>query len=345
MKYPRIITTVIMVAVIAAVTLGTFTPPVPPAPHFFDYFGDGSEPDPNASGTTTLGGDHNYANFTVNAGARVNIVENFNNPPSSTLIVRSPGTCTIAGTINGRGVANPVFTIGGVGAGGGGNPSAGGLEALGVFSPSLDFNGGAGGTLGNPGGAGQDGVPLASPITTFIVDELGSVVDSSGGMPGGAGAGAANPFDCHNAEPGNGGCAGAGLILACREIDFQATAVVDLRGQDGFAGAAGSGAGGGGGGGGGGYFFSYAIAYIHSPASSGAVLLDGGAGGAGGDSTAGAGGTGSAGWSRSFKCDGVVRKTLTIAPFLVRERGKQGQHNSVDQFAVDDTIYRVQVVS
>src|SRR5262249_61492942 len=103
-----------------------------------------------------------------------------------------------------------------------------------------------------------------------------------------------------NAQPGNGGCAGAGLVLACREIDFQATAVVDLRGQDGFAGAPGPGAGGGGGGGGGGYFFSYAIAYIHSPATTGTLLLNGGIGGAGGDSTTGAGGIGSAGGGGGF---------------------------------------------
>jgi hypothetical protein len=186
-NYPRIITTVVMAAAVAAVTLGTYTPPLPPAPHFFDYFGDGSEPDPNASGTITLGGEHNYVNFTVQAGATVNIVEDFNNPPSSTLLVRSRGTCTIAGTINGRGAANPVFTIGGVGGGGGGNPSAGELAALGVISPSLDFNGGAGGVLGSPGGAGQDGVPLANQVKTFILDELPSVVDSSGGMPGAPG--------------------------------------------------------------------------------------------------------------------------------------------------------------
>ncbi|GEM_PF-5254781 len=282
----------------AAVTMGTYVPPPPPAPHFFDYFGDGSEPDPSPTGTITLGGDHSYASFTVNAGATVNIVEDFNTAPSSTLIVRSPGTCTIAGTINGRGAANPVYTIGGVGGGGGGSPTAAGLQALGVISPSLDFNGGAGGAQGNPGGSGQDGTPLSSVIKTFIADDLPSTIDSSGGMPGGAGAGAANPFDCHNAQPGNGGCGGAGLVLVCREIDFQSTAIVDLRGQDGFAGAAGP--NGGGGGGGGGYFFTYAIAYIHSPANSGTVLLDGGAGGASGGITAGAGGGGSAGWSRYY---------------------------------------------
>lgn len=299
-KHWRTATTVILAAALAAVTLGTYTPPLPPAPHFFDYFGDGSEPDPDVSGTITLGGEHNFANFTVQSGGTINIVEDFNQPPSSTLIVRSPGTCRIGGTINGRGAANPVYTIGGVGGGGGGNPSAAGLGAIGVISPSLDFNGGTGGASGNPGGTGQDGAVLNDPIKTFILDELPSVVDSSGGMPGGAGAAAANPFNCHNAQPGNGGCGGAGLILACREIDFQASAVVDLRGQDGFAGAAGPGAGAGGGGGGGGYFFTYAIAYIHSPAASGTVRLDGGTGGAGGDSTAGAGGRGSTGWSRFF---------------------------------------------
>jgi hypothetical protein len=299
-RYLRFITSAALTAALAVVTLGTYTPPIPPAPHFFDYFGDGSEPDPNPSGMATLVGEHDYANFTVPSGATVNIVENFNTAPSSTLIVRSPGICTIAGTINGNGPADPVYTIGGVGGGGGGNPSAAGLTALGVFSPSLEFNGGAGGGSGSPGGAGQNGTPLPGPIMTFILDEMPSVVDSSGGTPGGAGAGAASPFDCHNAQPGNGGCAGAGLILVCREIDFRASAVVDLRGQNGFAGSPGPGAGGGGGGGGGGYFFTYAIAYVHSPASSGTVLLAGGAGGAGGDSTAGAGGNGSAGWSRYF---------------------------------------------
>lgn len=291
---------IVLALVLALVALGTYTPVPPSAPHFFDYFGDGTESDPNPMGTIALGGDHDYANFTVRAGATVNIVEDFNNPPSSTLIIRSLGTCTIAGTINGRGTANPVFSLGGVGGGGGGNPSASGLGALGVVSPSLDFNGGAGGMAGNPGGAGQDGTPLPDLTKKFILDEMPSVVDSSGGMPGGAGAGAANPFDCHNAQPGNGGCSGAGLILACKEIDFQPTAIVDLRGQDGFAGAAGPGAGAGGGGGGGGFFFTYAIAYIHSPANSGTVRVDGGAGGSGGDTTAGAGGRGSAGWSRFF---------------------------------------------
>ncbi|HKD68001.1 MAG TPA: hypothetical protein VKB84_14240 [Candidatus Binataceae bacterium] len=299
-QHLRIAVMLAFTAALAVVTLGTYTPPPPAAPHFFDYFGDGSEPDPDASGTVTLAGEHNYVNFTVQAGATVNIVEDFNNPPSSSLIVRSTGTCTIAGTINGRGAANPVYTIGGPGGGGGGNAGAAGLQALGVVSPSLDFSGGAGGASGSPGGAGQGGAPLTGPIKTFVLDELAAVIDSSGGMPGGAGAGAVNPFDCHNAQPGNGGCAGAGLVLACREIDFQATAVVDLRGQDGFAGAPGPGAGGGGGGGGGGYFFSYAIAYIHSPATTGTVLLNGGIGGAGGDSTTGAGGIGSAGWSRFF---------------------------------------------
>jgi hypothetical protein len=295
-RYIRIGVIVALSAALASVALGTFVPPIPSAPHFFDYFGDGSEPDPDPAGTVTLGGEHNYANFTVPVGATLNIVENFNQPPSSTLIVRSPGTCTIAGTISGRGVTNPVYTIGGEGGGGGGNSSAAGLPAIGVISPSLDFSGGNGGTSGSPGGPGQNGAPLPGPIETFVLDEMVSVVDSAGGMPGGGGAGASNPFDCHNAQPGNGGCGGAGLVLICKEIDFQATALVDLRGQDGFAGAS----GGGGGGGGGGFFFTYAIAYVHSPASSGTILLDGGLGGAGGGSSAGAGGGGSTGWSRFF---------------------------------------------
>ncbi len=301
MKRLRSIAIVMLSAALAMVTLGTYVPPNGPVAQFFDYFGDGSEADPNPSGTIVLGGEHNYANFTLQAGSTINIVENFDQPPSSTLVIRSPGTCIIAGTINGRGIANPVYTIGGVGGGGGGNPAAAGLQAVGVISVSLAYNGAIGGAAGNPGSPGQDGTTLPDPIKTFVLDEMVDVYDSSGGMPGGAGAGAADPFNCHNGEPGNGGCGGAGLVLACKEIDFQSTVVVDLRGQDGFGGAAGPGAGaGGGGGGGGGYFFTYAVAYIHSPANSGVVLLDGGNGGTGGDSTAGAGGAGSPGWSKFF---------------------------------------------
>ncbi len=300
MRELRVIAAVALSAAVAIITLGTYVPPNRPVAQFFDYFGDGAEADPNPAGTVSLEGEHNYVNFTLQAGATINIVENFNQPPSSTLVIRSPGICTIAGTVNGRGVANPVYTIGGVGGGGGGNPSAAGLQAVGVISVSLAYNGGAGGAAGSPGLPGQDAAPLPDPIRTFVLDEIVGVYDSSGGMPGGAGAGAPDPFNCHNAEVGNGGCAGAGLVLVCKEIDFQSTAVVDLRGQDGFAGAGSPTAGGGGGGGGGGYFFTYALAYVHSPANTGVVRLDGGLGGSAGDSTAGAGGTGSAGWSKFF---------------------------------------------
>lgn len=244
-KLARTIAMIVLAGAGAIVTMGTYVPSPPPAPHFFDYFGDGSEADPNPAGPITLGGDHSYSNFTLAAGATINLVEDFSTPPSSTLIVRSPGTCTIAGRINGRGAANPVYTIGGAGGGGGGNPTAAGLQALGVISPSLDFSGGAGGGSGTPGANGQDGAPLSDNIKRFVLDDLPSTVDSSGGMPGGAGASAANPFNCHNAQPGNGGCGGGGLVFACKEIDFQATAIVDLRGQDGFAGASGPIGGGG----------------------------------------------------------------------------------------------------
>lgn len=159
----RGIVTVAVCAVLGMVTLGTYIPPSPQAPHFFDYFGDGSEPDPNPSGTITLGGEHNYASFTLVAGSTVNIVEDFDQPPSSTLIIRSPGICTIAGTINGRGMANPVYTIGGVGGGGGGNSSASGLQAVGVISPSLTYNGALGGAAGSPGLPGANGLALPDP--------------------------------------------------------------------------------------------------------------------------------------------------------------------------------------
>ena len=131
MKGLRSIAILLLSMVLALVTLGTYIPPNRPVAQFFDYFGDGSEADPNPTGTIVLGGEHNYANFTLQAGSTVNIVENFDQPPSSTLVIRSPGTCTIAGTINGRGIANPVYTIGGVGGGGGGNPAAAWLAGRG----------------------------------------------------------------------------------------------------------------------------------------------------------------------------------------------------------------------
>ena len=139
MKYWRAMASVALAVALAAVTLGTYVPPGRQVPGFFNYFGDGAEPDPNPSGTATLGGEHNYASFTGGPGARSISCENFAQPPSSTLVVRSPGTCTIAGTINGHGAANPVYTIGGVGGGGGGNPSAAGLQAIGVYIAQPGF--------------------------------------------------------------------------------------------------------------------------------------------------------------------------------------------------------------
>ena len=119
MRELRVIAAVALSAAVAIITLGTYVPPNRPVAQFFDYFGDGAEADPNPAGTVSLEGEHNYVNFTLQAGATINIVENFNQPPSSTLVIRSPGICTIAGTVNGRGAANPVYTIGGVGGGGG----------------------------------------------------------------------------------------------------------------------------------------------------------------------------------------------------------------------------------
>src|SRR5437588_10954655 len=83
------------------------------APAWARWLGDGSEGAGNCS--TTLSGEHWYSSFTVSGGntCTVNL--------STGLTIRSTGTCTIAGTINARGLdlANASSTNGGGGAGGG----------------------------------------------------------------------------------------------------------------------------------------------------------------------------------------------------------------------------------
>ena len=59
MKWLRSLAIVILSAALAMITLGTYVPPNRPVVQFFNYFGDGSEADPNPSGTIVLGGEHN----------------------------------------------------------------------------------------------------------------------------------------------------------------------------------------------------------------------------------------------------------------------------------------------
>ena len=68
MRELRVIAAVALSAAVAIITLGTYVPPNRPVAQFFDYFGDGAEADPNPAGTVSLEGEHNYVNFTLQAG-------------------------------------------------------------------------------------------------------------------------------------------------------------------------------------------------------------------------------------------------------------------------------------
>jgi hypothetical protein len=89
---------------------------------------------------------------------------------------------------------------------------------------------------------------------------------------------------------------GGFLFMSCTTIDYQSTAVTNMNGQVGPVGEAASG---GYGGAAGGIAWFAAHTYTHSPASSGTVKVDGGAGSAGGVAR-GAGGAGGAGDKEVF---------------------------------------------
>lgn len=256
------------------------------APAWMHYWGDGTEADPNySSGTTNMQGLHYYTNWTVGAGATVNVV-NTNagavDRPSGALIIISPGTCTIAGAIT----TNPNGAAGNGGGGGG----AGG------FGAATGGNGGAsnwGGTQFAPGGsggtnAGTPGTAGASPDASAQKYAIwaGPEFYPMGGANGGNG----------NAG-GSGGGGGLALVLVCQTIN--------LTGTVSMAGAAGgnstTAAQGGGGGGGGGFFIAAATTYTSF--NSGGINVSGGAAGTCTGSCAAsgsAGGAGGNGWFKQF---------------------------------------------
>jgi hypothetical protein len=253
-------------------------------PAWLSFVGDGSAgPYSCTSGTCNLGDERWVSSFTVSAGATLVVAAN-NGP----LIIRSPGTCTVAGTIsnsvntgNGGGVLNE-GDFGGAGGGGGGGTLAGkgGLLSVGPGGLPVVDSGPKGAANGGAGGNAQS-------TTTGQLHELLSggafwpIGGGTGGVGGSSGSGTG----------GQGGNGGGAVILVCNAINF--TGTIDVSGAPGSsAPAANTGAGGGGGGG---YVILSAVNFT---AKTGTINVSGGAGGScNSQPTCGAGGAGGNGWS------------------------------------------------
>jgi hypothetical protein len=251
-------------------------------PAWLQYLGDGSESAPNCSAGCSVNGEHWYASVTVPAG-QVMI-----NNTSNVLILRSTGTCTIAGTISGSANTGASGVIGASnygGSGGGGGFGAANGTAGSTSSPA---GGGAAGTTGVSGGNGsapsaQTQHVLLSPSPNIAgTNQAGSTsLVTYGGGAGGAGG----------SSGGAGGKGGGMVIIDCQTINF--TGTIDASGQNGGAGGANTGGGGGGGGG-------IVILRALNLTNSGTINTAAGTGGVIGTGTSTAGGNGGAGWSKAY---------------------------------------------
>jgi hypothetical protein len=282
MKKPSFI--FLVIAIVSATSLGA------PAqgtatPAWLNYVGTGVGGSFSCtSGICSLGDERWFTSFNVSAGATV--VALANNGPT---IVRSTGTCNIAGavsnsvnTANGGGVLNEGDFGGGGGGGGGGTLAArGGLLSVGPGGLPIVNSGAKGAANGGAGGNAQS-------TTTGQFHELLSVGSfwpiggGTGGPGGGNGSGAAG---------GQGGNGGGAVIFVCNTINF--TGTIDVSGAAGSAAPADN--TGAGGGGGGGYVILSAVNFT---ANTGTINVNGGPGGScSGHANCGAGGTGGNGWS------------------------------------------------
>jgi hypothetical protein len=251
-------------------------------PPNLQFLGDSSE----GAYTCTSGscsiqyGEHWYSSFNISVGATVSGTGSPNNTP---LIIRSPGTCTIAGTFS-NDARNNASNWGGGGGGGGGGTAAGtaGFAAMG------GSGGGIAGALS--GGTGGTGTLIAGISTQHLL--VGSLLLTStnvspvmtfGGSGGGAG-GTGGPV---------GGYGGGMIIMACEALNI--TGTISASGANGAPSTANNmGASGGGGGG---------VIILRSPnlTNSGTVSVTGGTGGSCGTFTGcGRGGNGAAGWTMIF---------------------------------------------
>jgi len=256
-----------------------------PTPTWLQYLANGSGGFYSCgSGTCALGDERWFSSFNVYAGATV--VSTANNGP---FIIRSNGTCTVAGTISnsvntahGGGVLNR-GDVGGAGGGGGGGTQAGAAGLSGVADQQLPVI--IGGTPGAAGGGTGGSAASPTPSQYHTLLSSGSqwpVGGATGGAGGSNGAGTAG---------GTGGNGGGPVILICKTIKF--TGTIDASGAPGRPAPANN--TGGGGGGGGGYVILSAETFT---ANSGTIKVSGGEGGSCGSFTScGAGGNGGNGWS------------------------------------------------
>jgi hypothetical protein len=233
------------------------------------------------SGTCGLTDERWLTSFTVGSGAT--LVNTAGNGP---LIIRSTGTCTIAGTISGSpnqgsfGITGTGDFGGGGGGGGGGNAAGKGGVTTTVIPNIPLVNGGTGGSAG--GGGGGAGTSTQSGQYHMFLSNSGSW--PGGGAPGGQGG----------SNGGSGGKGGTPIIIICNEINFTGTINVS-GGNGGNSSSNGEGAGGGGGGG---YVVLAAVQFINN---SGNINTNGGSGGnCSGHGTCGSGGSGGNGWSMSM---------------------------------------------
>jgi hypothetical protein len=257
------------------------------SPAWLQYLGNDSGGSYSCnSGTCVLGDERWFSSFTVSRGAVV--VSTANNGP---FIIRSTGTCSVAGTISnsvntahGGGVFNS-GDFGGGGGGGGGGKIGGQAGLNGVGDGNIEIvAAGNGGAPGQRGGTGES--PSALQYRSLIAGgTFWAVGGATGGRGGGNGSGAAG---------GVGGTGGGPVIIVCETIDF--TGTIDASGGAGAAAPANN--TGAGGGGGGGYVVLAAEDFV---ANSGTIKTGGGAGGGCGSHTGcGPGGAGGNGWHYSI---------------------------------------------
>ena len=211
-------------------------------PAWLQFLGSGAD-GANTTASGMLTGEKFYTNFTVPYGNTVTVNQ-------VGLVVHATGTCTIAGTIDARGVDTTVTSAdmgGGAGGGSGGGAAAGTAGAASLQTIAGGFSVTAGGTAGaSSGGNGGNGGTYST--TTGAQRAVANSGGGSDGLGLGGGAGQAG-----GSSGGARGLGGLGVVLICSSItgtDGTHTGVIDVSGGYGMPPAANSvGAGSGGGGG------------------------------------------------------------------------------------------------
>ena len=263
------------------------------APAWLRFFGDGSDGACTCtSGTCNWYGEKWCSSVNISSGA---IAASQN---ATSLVIRSIGACTVAGTASvslntgsAYGGGSGGGSLGGGSGGGGGGGTAAGVAGYSIYS-AIGQAAAVGGTAGaaSGGAAGSGATPTTSLqhssvskglsdqiSTTNSVSFMGGSLSGSGGSSGGAAVRGGGVF-----------------VLVCPTISF--TGAIDASGGNGNNAAANNtGAGGGGGGG------IVVMAAETYSANTGTISVQGGTAGSCGSYTGcGAGGAGGAGMSKQF---------------------------------------------